>query len=237
MKAKIEWLTDSMRPGFAPLFAEVCKAQRAEFAELEHFGDNDLPAIIHPTRQLEYPWALSKTGDAIDETALDIGSNPQWWAALLNIKEHMSVVGHRTHQDLDDLTSCYLWGGGRADIRPMLKRHWFDLQFVMCCPPAWGFGKDRFDYVYCLSTIEHVEQNNWEQWLEVARDSLATGGRMILTVDRMLDRADNEGHPGMWNHPIAQYFGLALPPPPDDVVTLTFPDHGRIGVYGIVVDK
>lgn len=227
----IVWMTHAMRQSdwYKKHFATCNDAMRG-VEQVKHWSMRDIERHWHPTRALEYPWALQVAPPVGD--ILDIGSDLKWLMALSAANKDADIIGHRTWYDLDMLTRSTMHNH-IIDCAPWLKTHASRVGFVYGMP--WHI-KGTYDTVYCISTIEHVDPADWRRWLDAIVRCVAPGGKLCLTVDRMIDKPDNAGHTGMWNHPVGEYFGKPLPPPDNDALVLEFQDHGRLAVYGMVVD-
>jgi len=136
------------------------------------------------TRTYEYPWAHSQLGDLGPSRVLEIGG------ALSGLQFVLAEDGHEVH----NVDPFFDYGTGDYDVDP-IKEHsalneLFGTNVVLhraTLPEADLTGK--FAAILCISTIEHLSKDDVEATLLAAKDLMAPGGLLVLTVDLFLNLA------------------------------------------------
>jgi hypothetical protein len=141
-------------------------------------------ALWHPTRIFEYPWVLNVAFP--EGKVLDLGSNEQFALTLLQGGMCKDMTVHHTHTDSAH-TGIIETGLGFLPMYRPRERHKED--FTM----FWGLPKqmeweDRFDVIYNISIMEHVEAENVKDWFTYPWRALKPGGKMAVTIDYLPEK-------------------------------------------------
>ena len=136
------------------------------------------------TREFEYPWAYHQIDHSAPRDIIDIGGG------VTGMQFVLSMLGHRVRTVDPGLASReYQWGsrsfrheGLNAAFATPIEVHGCYLEEANLPPAA-------FDYVICISTMEHATAPAVVSLLEAARRTLKAGGRLVATVDLFLNLA------------------------------------------------
>jgi len=134
------------------------------------------------TRAVEYPWTYFQLMNGERATILEIGG------ALSGLQFVLSMEGHEVH----NVDPFFDYGLGDYGIDPLVEHaqlnRIFEANVVLhkTTLPELELER-RFDAVICVSTIEHMGEEDIAATLRSAKELLVPGGLLVLTVDLFLD--------------------------------------------------
>jgi 2-polyprenyl-3-methyl-5-hydroxy-6-metoxy-1,4-benzoquinol methylase len=142
------------------------------------------------TRRVEYPWAFHAVPVRPGMRAVEIGGGLTGFqftlaasgAEVVNVDPLVdygvqsgdTTVGYRMHDPEETHARMNTWF--ETDVR--LRR---------CRVSDAGIGTSTVDVVYCLSTLEHLSDEDISACVGEASRILRPGGHLVLTVDLFLD--------------------------------------------------
>jgi 2-polyprenyl-3-methyl-5-hydroxy-6-metoxy-1,4-benzoquinol methylase len=148
------------------------------------------------TRGFEYPWAFHQVQGLGPSRILEIGG------ALSGLQFVLAKSGYEVH----NVDPFFDYGTGRAgqyEVDPIAEHAALNRSFGThvtlhrATLPETNFTGE-FSAVLCISTIEHLSEQDIASTLTAAKEVLAPGGLLVLTVDLFLnlepfcDRKSNE---------------------------------------------
>jgi 2-polyprenyl-3-methyl-5-hydroxy-6-metoxy-1,4-benzoquinol methylase len=143
------------------------------------------PFALQPntsTRGYEYPWAFYQVQGLGPSRILEIGG------ALSGLQFVLAKSGHEVH----NVDPFFDYGDGQYEVDPIAEHRALNRSFGTnvtlhraTLPAANLTG--RFSAVLCISTIEHLSEQDIVSTLAAAKEVLAPGGLLVLTVDLFLN--------------------------------------------------
>ncbi len=134
------------------------------------------------TRGYEYPWAFHQVHELGPSRVLEIGG------ALSGLQFVLAKSGHEVH-NVDPFLD---YGTGQYETDPIVEHAALNRSFGThvvlhrsTLPEANLTG--QFSAVLCISTIEHLSEEDIASTLARAKEVLAPGGLLVLTVDLFLN--------------------------------------------------
>src|ERR1700733_12666156 len=134
------------------------------------------------TRAYEYPWAFFQLQGLPDSRVLEIGG------ALSGLQFVLAKSGYEVH----NVDPFFDYGDGQYDLDPIAAHGALNRSFGTdvtlhrtTLPRASLTGP--FSAVLCISTIEHLSEEDIAATLTAAKEVLAPGGLILLTVDLFLN--------------------------------------------------
>jgi hypothetical protein len=134
------------------------------------------------TRGYEYPWAFHQVHGLGPSRILEVGG------ALSGLQFVLAKSGHEVH----NVDPFFDYGDGQYDVDPLTEHaalnRSFGTQVILhraTLPTANLTGP--FSAVLCISTIEHLSESDIAATLTAAKELLAPGGLLVLTVDLFLN--------------------------------------------------
>jgi SAM-dependent methyltransferase len=134
------------------------------------------------TRSYEYPWAFYQVEGLGPSRILEIGG------ALSGLQFVLAKSGHEVH----NVDPFFDYGKGQYEVDPIAEHAALNRTFGTdvtlhraTLPMAHLTG--QFSAVLCISTIEHLSEQDIAATLSVAKEILAPGGFLVLTVDLFLN--------------------------------------------------
>ncbi len=137
------------------------------------------------TRRYEYPWAFREIEGLGPSRILEVGG------ALSGFQFVLAQSGHEVH-NVDPFFDYGEGEAGYSDVDPIaehaaLNRSFgTDVTLHRATLPAANLTGE-FGAVLCISTIEHLSEPDVVATLAAAKDLLAPGGLLVLTVDLFLN--------------------------------------------------
>jgi 2-polyprenyl-3-methyl-5-hydroxy-6-metoxy-1,4-benzoquinol methylase len=131
------------------------------------------------TRYFEYPWVYDQIDHTAGRAIIDVG------AGVTGLQFVLAKMGHKVYcvdPGLADRAS-YTWGSLPVTHEALNTAFHTDVTAYATTVEETSFSPDSFDYVTCVSTIEHISQESAESMVQF----LKPGGKMILTIDLSLD--------------------------------------------------
>ena len=134
------------------------------------------------TRAYEYPWAFFQLQAMGHSRVLEIGG------ALSGLQFVLAKSGYEVH----NVDPFFDYGDGQYDVDPIAEHGALNRSFGTdvtlhrtTLPKANLTGP--FSAVLCISTIEHLSEQDIAATLTAAKELLAPGGLIVLTVDLFLN--------------------------------------------------
>jgi 2-polyprenyl-3-methyl-5-hydroxy-6-metoxy-1,4-benzoquinol methylase len=134
------------------------------------------------TRGYEYPWAFFQVQGLGPSRILEIGG------ALSGLQFVLAKSGHEVH----NVDPFFDYGSGLYDVDPIAEHAALNRSFGThvtlhrsTLPETNLTG--QFSAVLCISTIEHLSEQDIASTLTAAKKVLAPGGLLVLTVDLFLN--------------------------------------------------
>jgi 2-polyprenyl-3-methyl-5-hydroxy-6-metoxy-1,4-benzoquinol methylase len=134
------------------------------------------------TRGYEYPWAFHQVQGLGPSRVLEVGG------ALSGLQFVLATSGYEVH----NVDPFFDYGDGRYDVDPIAEHAALNRSFGTdvilhrtTLPLANLTG--QFSAVLCISTIEHLSEQDIAATLTAAKEVLAPGGLLVLTVDLFLN--------------------------------------------------
>ena len=134
------------------------------------------------TRGYEYPWAFHQAQGLGPSRILEVGG------ALSGLQFVLAKSGHEVH----NVDPFFDYGDGQYDVDPITEHGALNRSFGThvtlhraTLPEANLTG--LFSAVLCISTIEHLSEQDIVSTLSAAKEILAPGGLLVLTVDLFLN--------------------------------------------------
>lgn len=134
------------------------------------------------TRGYEYPWAFHQVRALGPSRILEVGG------ALSGLQFVMAKSGHEVH----NVDPFFDYGSGQYEVDPISEHAALNRSFGTdvtlhraTLPEADLTGE--FSAVLCISTIEHLSEQDIASTLSAAKEILAPGGLLVLTVDLFLN--------------------------------------------------
>lgn len=143
--------------------------------------------IGHPARFIEYGYALKALKDLFNTRSslkiLDVGAGWSPLGPCLSYYFHHSVAECDTDPACEEnrvLTNQWLLEDGRKPIS------WVKGTAETVLSLINGYGvKEKFDAVFCVSVMEHVDRNYELQMWQDLQDLVVPGGLLYVTCDVM----------------------------------------------------
>jgi SAM-dependent methyltransferase len=132
-------------------------------------SDEEL-SYFHPSKEWEYPWALSRAGCAAGDRVLDAGCG----ASIFPV--HLAREG------------CRVIGLDRGPAPRLDLIHGAPVAYLQAELTELPFASGSFDAVFLISVIEHLDERGAERAMEEVARVLRRGGRLLLTTDYTRDR-------------------------------------------------
>ena len=137
------------------------------------------------TRAYEYPWAFHQVKGLGPSRILEVGG------ALSGLQFVLAKSGHEVH-NVDPFFDYGTGKTGQYEVDPATEHAALNRSFGThvilhraTLPEADLVGK--FSAVLCISTIEHLSEQDIASTLNTAKEILAPGGLLVLTVDLFLN--------------------------------------------------
>jgi len=134
------------------------------------------------TRDYEYPWAFHQVHGLGPSRILEIGG------ALSGLQFVLAKSGHEVH----NVDPFFDYGTGSYEVDPIREHAALNRSFgtsvvlhQATLPEAHVPGP--FSAILCISTIEHLSEQDIASTLSAAKELLAPGGLLVLTVDLFLN--------------------------------------------------
>jgi hypothetical protein len=134
------------------------------------------------TRAYEYPWAFYQLRGLGPSRVLEVGG------ALSGLQFVLDKSGHEVH----NVDPFFDYGDGQYDVDPIAEHAALNRSFGThvvlhrtTLPAADLTG--QFSAVLCISTLEHLSEQDVAATLAAAKEILSPGGLLILTVDLFLN--------------------------------------------------
>ena len=136
------------------------------------------------TRSFEYPWAFEQIDHSSPKDIVDVGGG------VTGMQFVLSMLGHRVRTVDPGLASTdYGWGSrllGHESLNAVFST---SVAVHPCYLEDAGLAKRSFDYVTCISTMEHAPFDRVVSLIDTALELLKPGGRLVATVDLFLNLA------------------------------------------------
>ena len=134
------------------------------------------------TREFEYPWAYHQIDHSGPRDIIDVGGG------ITGMQFVLSLLGHRVQTVDPGLASGqYAWGSRSIRHEDLNAAFATAIGVHGCRLEEAGFQPRSFDYVVCISTMEHVPAPAVVNLVEAALRTLKIGGRLVATVDLFLN--------------------------------------------------
>jgi SAM-dependent methyltransferase len=134
------------------------------------------------TREFEYPWAYHQIDHSAPRDIIDIGGG------VTGMQFVLSMLGHRVHTvDPGLATGEYKWGSRSFRHEGLNAAFATPIEVHGCYLEQANFQPHAFDYVVCISTMEHAPIPAVISLVDAALRTLKPGGRLIATVDLFLN--------------------------------------------------
>ena len=134
------------------------------------------------TRAYEYPWAFHQVRRLGPSRILEVGG------ALSGLQFVLAKSGYEVH----NVDPFFDYGSGQYEVDPIAEHAALNRSFGTdvnlhraTLPEANLSG--QFSAVLCISTIEHLAEQDIASTLNAAKEILAPGGLLVLTVDLFLN--------------------------------------------------
>jgi 2-polyprenyl-3-methyl-5-hydroxy-6-metoxy-1,4-benzoquinol methylase len=134
------------------------------------------------TRTYEYPWAFSQLEALGPSRILEIGG------ALSGLQFVLARSGYEVH----NVDPFFDYGKGGYSVDPIMEHAALNRSFGTAVvlhrttlPEADLPGP--FSAIFCISTIEHLSEEDLAATLTAAKELLAPGGLLVLTIDLFLN--------------------------------------------------
>ncbi len=134
------------------------------------------------TRAYEYPWAFHQVKALGPSRILEVGG------ALSGLQFVLAKSGYEVH----NVDPFFDYGSGQYEVDPIAEHAALNRSFGTdvnlhraTLPEANLTG--QFSAVLCISTIEHLAEQDIASTLNAAKEILAPGGLLVLTVDLFLN--------------------------------------------------
>lgn len=137
------------------------------------------------TRAFEYPWAYHAVPLGPGHTVVDLGGG------LAGFQFTLSAAG-ATVRNVDPFVD-FGTAGHYAGIEPTREVERLNAAFgthvsvTRASLDEAGLQAGSVDTVYCISTIEHLPDDELDRAIGAAAEVLKAGGHLVLTVDLFLD--------------------------------------------------
>lgn len=134
------------------------------------------------TRAYEYPWAFYQLQGLGPSRILEVGG------ALSGLQFVLSKIGHDVH----NVDPFFDYGDGQYRVDPIVEHAALNRSFGTNVTlhrstlPETSFT-EPFSAVVCISTIEHLSEEDIAATLSAAKEILAPGGLLVLTIDLFLN--------------------------------------------------
>ncbi|MDA8165330.1 MAG: class I SAM-dependent methyltransferase [Desulfobacteraceae bacterium] len=153
-------------------FADLERASwRQVLRQLDRMVARDECSYLHPSKRWEYPWALELAGLSPGSRVLDAGCGASIFPVFLAASGMTTIASD-------------------VQLPPRLDRqHHVFVEYIRGDLGALPLADSVFDAVFCISVIEHLEENGALMALQEVRRVLRPGGRLLLTTDYGEDAA------------------------------------------------
>jgi SAM-dependent methyltransferase len=149
-----------------------------------------VPVVVGPfgfqadnceTRRFEYPWAYHCTPLGRGMSAVDVGASLSGFQFVL-ARTGLDVI------NVDPGDSATMgWPLDERSFTRLNRAFRTHVQLRRCFLHEAGIADDSVDRVYCISTIEHIPEDELPRLLAEIRRVLKPSGRAVLSVDLFLD--------------------------------------------------
>jgi SAM-dependent methyltransferase len=165
-------MNESQAPNRLFSFADLARPSWRELLRrMDELVAGDDLSYLHPSKRWEYPWALERAALAPGSLVLDAGCG----GSIFPI--YLAASGMAT-------TAFDLQPPPRLD-----RFHNVFVEYIRGDLTALPLADSIFDAVFCISVIEHLEDNRAGMALDELRRVLRPGGRLLLTTDYCEDAA------------------------------------------------
>ncbi|MFC4587989.1 class I SAM-dependent methyltransferase [Sphaerisporangium corydalis] len=169
-------------------------AQRIEDPDPSRFGPFAYQRNNH-TRLFEYPWAYFTAKTEPGMRVIDVGGGLGGLQYVLASEGCEVVNVDPEAREVEDWADKRGWTGFPSVGVPLTELNHKRLndafgtsvQLVTDKIQDVDLAKGTFDRAYCLSVIEHVDQQEAQEMLKAIYSLLAPGGVCLLTIDLFLD--------------------------------------------------
>lgn len=134
------------------------------------------------TRGYEYPWAFHQVKQLGPSRILEVGG------ALAGLQFVLAKSGYEVH----NVDPFFDYGSGQYEVDPAAEHAALNRSFGTdvilhrATLPEANLT-DKFSAVLCISTIEHLSEQDIASTLNTVREILQPGGLLVLTVDLFLN--------------------------------------------------
>jgi SAM-dependent methyltransferase len=135
-------------------------------------------SFLHPSKEWEYPWALSRAGGLAGERVLDAGCG----ASIFPV--HLARAG------------CRVTGLDRGPAPRLDLVHGVGIDYLQAELGGLPFAPGTFDTVFLISVIEHLEPDDAISAMRELAAVLRACGRLLLTTDYARDRTETMWYQG-----------------------------------------
>jgi SAM-dependent methyltransferase len=155
---------------------------RRTIAGLKELCAKEKISYLHPSKQWEYPWALSRAGCTPGDSVLDAGCG----ASIFPV--YLARLG------------CRVIALDRGKAPRLDRIHRTPFSYLRAEITELPLGEGTFDTVFSISVIEHLDPPGAEKAMRELARVLRPGGRLLLTTDYARDRMEEmwycgEGEP------------------------------------------
>jgi SAM-dependent methyltransferase len=134
------------------------------------------------TREFEYPWAYHQIDHSAPRDIIDVGGG------VTGMQFVLSLLGHRVHTVDPGLASAaYGWGSRSFRHQDLNAAFGTSVGVYACHLEEADLPQRAFDYVVCISTIEHAPTPAVISLIDTSLQTLKPGGRLVATVDLFLN--------------------------------------------------
>ena len=157
---------------------ECCEFVPEPEAELNYKISSTSLTSLHWSRQYEYPWALGHSNLKPTDVCLDAGGAYAVFKYAL-AKRCEKVITIDTNQDYLD-----------KSIKSAERLGFNNIEFLNCAIENYQ-TEQRFDKIYCLSVLEHIQDKNARfACLQNMFKLLKKDGELYLTFDMVLENGE-----------------------------------------------
>ena len=134
------------------------------------------------TREFEYPWVYHQIDHSAPRDIIDVGGG------ITGMQFVLDMMGHRVRTVDPGLASGeYGWASRSFRHDGLNAAFGTSIEVHGCCLEEANLPHRAFDYVVCISTIEHAPTPAVFSLVEAALRMLKPGGRFVATVDLFLN--------------------------------------------------
>jgi 2-polyprenyl-3-methyl-5-hydroxy-6-metoxy-1,4-benzoquinol methylase len=161
----------------------LAKRLRLPVVQARAIGPFGFQSGNNATRRFEYPWAFYAVPVSSDHTVIDLGGS------LGGLQFVLAKQGARVINVDPSETATMGWAVDHKTIALLNRAFGTSVELRRRFLQDASIEEDSVDRIYCISTIEHIPQDELPELAATIGRILKPGGFAVLTVDLFFDLA------------------------------------------------